>query len=325
MANKNRILYLLHFLQDNSDEDHPVSTAEIRKALKGKGCPVTIETLRSDIAALTEAGYDIAVNESTGLPTTYSYIDRPLDNPELQVLIDAISSSQFISPTRSSQLIAKLITMAGPSYRDELQPDFMASEDIKTPNSQLLYTVQKIQQAIQADRQIVFQYFSFNLNKERVPRHDGKWYIISPYVTLWKQERYFLLGWSDERSKVVVFRIDRMGIPKLTKQPRVPAPDDFTVTDYAERIFKMYDNGDIMTVTLRCNHDMIDHIIDYFGKDVELFNINEDTFDVDVRVSTSSTFFSWVMEYAGKMMIAGPERVREKYRQVLKRAMDDHM
>lgn len=322
MANKNRILCLLQFLQHHSDEDHAVSTADIRTALKEMDCPVTTETLRNDIAALKDAGYDIAVNEASGLTTTYSYIDRPLDAPELQILINAVSSSQFISHTRSKQLVSKLVTMAGPSHREELKPGIMISEFIKTPNSQLLYTVQKIQQAIQFDRKIMFQYFRFNLDKERVPRHDGKWYVISPYVTIWKHERYFLVGWSDEREKVVVFRIDRMGIPKLTREIRVPAPESFNVRDYTERIFNMYDEGNMEMVTLRCSHHMIDHIIDYFGKDVELFNITEQTFDVNIRVCVSTTFFSWVMGYVGDMTIAWPKRVCDAYCETLQRSVD---
>ena len=59
MANKSRILYLLRYLQENSDEDHPVTTAEIRKALADKGCPVTVETLRNDIVMLQETGFNM--------------------------------------------------------------------------------------------------------------------------------------------------------------------------------------------------------------------------------------------------------------------------
>lgn len=325
MANKSRILYLLHFLQENSDEEHPVSTAEIRAALKERGCPVLVETLRDDIAALREAGYDIVVNESSGQSTTYSYVDRELDVPELQILMDAVSSSQFISQTRSRQIITKLTAMAGPSYRANLRPGIMTSDTIKTPNSQLLYTVQTIQQAIQANLKISFQYYRFNLDRERVPRHGGKWYVISPYVTIWKQERYFLVGWSDEREKVVIFRIDRMGLPKLTQEARVPAPESFDVRDYTERIFNMYDAGVMENVTLRCRHHMMDHIVDYFGKGVEPFNITEEGFDVNVTVCASSTFFSWVMRYAGSMTIAGPAQIREMYRAILQRAMDGVM
>lgn len=321
MANKNRILCLLNYLQSHSDEEHAVTTTEIRDALSEKGCAVTTETLRSDITALKEAGYDIAVNEFNGLATTYSYVDRPLDAPEIQILIDAVSSAQFISKTRSRQLISKLISMAGPSHRDALKPGILISDVIKTPNSQLLYTVQRIQQAIKADSKITFQYYQYDLNKERVPRHDGKWYVISPYATIWKRERYFLVGWSDEREKAVIFRIDRMGMPKLTRQPRFPEPASFDVRDYTRRVFGMYDDGEMRKVTLRCRHNMMDHIIDYFGKDITLTNVNDDTFDVNVSVCASATFFSWVMTYAGDMTIAWPPTICDAYAEALEEAI----
>ena len=52
MANKGRVLYLLQYLQRCSDEDHPVTTAEIRKELADKGCPATVETARDDISMI---------------------------------------------------------------------------------------------------------------------------------------------------------------------------------------------------------------------------------------------------------------------------------
>ena len=285
--------------------------------MKEKGCPVTVETLRDDIAAIREAGYDVIINETSGLPTTYSFVDRSLDIPELQILIDAVSSSQFISQTRSRQLINKLIDMAGPSHREELKTGNEFFEFVKTPNSQLPYTIQMIQRAIQSDRKITFQYFEFNLTKEYVPRHNGKWYIISPYVTVWKQERYFLIGWSDEREKVIVFRIDRMRIPKLLEEPRVSTPKGFDIRDYTERIFNMYDDGIIETVTLRCTHPMISHIIDFFGEEVEPFNITDTSFDVSIRVCPSATFFAWILGFGGQMTIIGPPHVVERYKNAL--------
>ena len=322
MANKNRILYLLQFLQRYSDEDHPVTTAEIREALSREGCPVTTQTLRGDVEALREAGYDIAIDEPAGLPTTYSYLDRELDVPELQVLIDAVSSSQFISTERSAALVEKLTQMAGPSHRDELQPGVMISEFVKTSNTQLLYTVQRIYEAIRGDRKITFQYFSYDLNKQRVARHDGQWYVLSPYVTIWRHDRYFLVGFSDDRKKVVVFRIDRMGLPKVLEDKREPEPKGFDQRDYTERIFNMYDVGPRENVTLRCSHNMIDHVIDYFGKDIKPYNITPETFDVRVRVVASATFFSWVMGYSGNMTVVGPQQARELYRRALHKALD---
>ena len=108
MANKSRVLYLLRYLREHSDEDHPVATAEIRQELAGKGCPVTVETLRDDIRMLREAGFDILVNESSGLATTYAWVDRAFDTAELQILIDAAASARFIPLSRSKKLIEKL-------------------------------------------------------------------------------------------------------------------------------------------------------------------------------------------------------------------------
>ena len=322
MANKSRVLYLLRYLQQHSDEDRPVSTAEIRQELAGKGCPVTVETLRDDILMLREAGFDIAVNETSGQSTTYSYIDRDFSAPELQILIDAVSSSQFITRSKSEQLIKKLVAMAGPSYTEELRPDVLTAECVKAGNNQLLYIIQKIREAIRNDKKISFQYYTMNLDKERVPRHGGKTYVISPYATLWRYDRYFLLGWSDEREKVAVFRVDRMGMPELSEENRTPQPGYFRIQDYTKKVFWMYD-GPEKRVTLRCRRHMLDNIVDYFGKDVVPGNITDDTFDVAVTVSVSNPFFAWVAGFTGDMAIAGPADVKEAYKAMLQKCLDD--
>ena len=75
MAMKPRVLYLMQYLEQNSDEQHPVTTAEIRKHLAAKGCPVSIITLRKDIKSLQEAGYKlVTVSE---LAEAYGYDLEP--------------------------------------------------------------------------------------------------------------------------------------------------------------------------------------------------------------------------------------------------------
>ena len=321
MANKGRVLYLLRYLRRCSDEDHPVTTAEIRKELADHGCPATVQTVRDDISMIRECGFDIAVNEKSGQSTTYSYLDRDFDVPELQILIDAVSSAQFITGNKSKHLIHKLISMAGPSHEEELQPIVLSGENVKARNSQILYIIQRIHEAIKENKKISFQYYQLNLNKERVPRRDGEKYVISPYATLWRYDRYFLIGYSDQREKNTVFRIDRMGMPEITKEDRIPQ-EDFRIQDYNEKVFWMYD-GPVKQVTLRCRHHMIDNIVDYFGIDVTPENITEKTFDVTVSVSISDPFFAWVTGYSGDMTIVGPADVTEAYKKMLQKSLED--
>ena len=322
MANKSRVLYLLRYLQRHSDEDHPVSTAEIRQELAGKGCPATVETLRDDIRMLREAGFDILANESSGLSTTYAWVDRAFDTAELQILIDAVASARFIPLAKSQNLIGKLADMAGPSFAEELRPAVLSAEFVKTKDPQFLYVIEKIREGIQEGRKIAFQYFMYDLDKKRVPRRGGEEYVVSPYGMFWRYDRYFLIAWSDRREKVTVFRVDRMGLPRITEEERVPPPDSFNIRDYSEKIFWMYE-GPEEQVTLRCRHHMMENIIDYFGQDVVPENVTADTFDVTVDVSVSNPFFAWVLGYAGDMAIAGPEKVKREYVELLRSGIEE--
>ena len=321
MANKSRVLYLLRYLCEYSDEDHPITTAEIRKELTEKGCPVTVETLRDDILMLRESGFDILVNENSGLSTTYAWVDRDFDTAELQILIDAVASARFIPLSKTQNLITKLSDMAGPSRAEEIRPAVLSAEFIKTKDPQFLYIIEKIREGIQRKRKIAFQYFTYDLEKNRVPRHGGEEYIVSPYAMIWRYDRYFLIGRSDKREKTSVYRVDRMGLPRVTEEESVPQPETFNIRDYSEKIFWMYD-GEEKQVTLRCKHHMMENIIDAFGQDVIPGNITEDTFDVTVDVSVSNTFFSWVLGYSGDMTIIGPEKVKEAYKELLQNSIE---
>jgi len=325
MAMKPRVLYLMQYLERNSDEQHPVTTAEIRKELAAKGCPVSIITLRTDIESLREAGYEISINEKEGFSTTYSWIDRDLSVPELQILVDAVSSSQFITTEKSTDLIQKLVKLAGPSYQAGLTPQILVSEHVKAPNRQILLSVQAIRRAIDRDRKITFKYMEYTLDKKRVPRHSGtpqEYYIVSPYATIWNSDRYYMVGYSEKRQAVNTYRVDRMSGVKQISRKRLPAPADFSIQDYTDKVFWMYD-GNEEEVTLRCRHRILDQVIDRFGEEIELKNVTQQTFDVTVPVCISGTFYAWVTQFVGEMTIVAPGNIKDGYAGYLQEAIDD--
>ncbi len=325
MAGKERIIYLMEYLRDHSDENHPVSTAEIRAEMERKGCPVIVSTLREDVQVLQKAGFDIQVNSEAGLPTTYSWLDRDWSMPELQILIDAVSSSQFITIEKSRELMKKLIGMAAPSEREILKPEIMVSQHVKAPNQKIWLNVQTIQEAIKADRKITFRYYQYNMEKEQVIKHAGtinEIYLASPYDTVWNSDRYYMVGYSDKRREVNTWRIDRMTDVKLTKKKRVPAPEHYHVQDYTEKVFWMYD-GKEENVTLRCTPELMDQVIDKFGAGISVQNVTSKSFETTVPVCLSGTFFAWVFQFAGRMTITAPEYVQDAYARQLQTAIDD--
>lgn len=56
---KLKLLYILRFLEQNSDEEHPVSTARLIELLEAEGIHSERKSIYDDIAALQDFGYDI--------------------------------------------------------------------------------------------------------------------------------------------------------------------------------------------------------------------------------------------------------------------------
>ena len=322
MDTKERIIVLLEYLKENSDEGQAVSAVDIRNMFRDRGESVAAPTLRDDIASLIKVGYDIDINEVNGVGTYYKYLDREWTEPELQILIDAVSASQFITKEKSDMMIRKLGKMSGPTERKHLEPSIRTAQQVKAPNEQILYIVQTIKTAMEQGSKIRFRYFMYSPELQRVHKHDGYVYEISPYAMIWKRDRYYLLGWSEKHRGIASFRIDRMEMPEIIKEAIRPVPPDFHPEEHSDRIFSMFD-GPEETVTLRFRPDMMNHIVDRFGTNPEIIDRNEKYIDTAVRVHLSPTFYGWLFQYAGEITIAGPENARLEYLERLREAIRD--
>ena len=322
MPNKDRLLVLLRTLQEKSDDETSLTTADIRKAIQDENLECSVRTLRRDVKSLKACGYDIFVQEHDGAYTEYSYLGRPLSKPETQILVDAVSAAQFIPQSQSKKLIAKLARMAGPSHEQNLKPEILVSEHVKAKNRKMIYTVQAIRRAIERERKITFRYLQYNTDKQQTLRHDGKKYIISPYATIWKNDRYYLVGFSEKHGCVANFRIDRMEVPEIIGEPRRPAPEDLKLEDNSDKIFWMFD-GPEAEITLRFRPKLMNQVVDRFGTELKLKNISEESIDVTVTIHLSPTFYAWLFQYAGEMTIVEPEGIREAYAERLQTAIDD--
>ena len=325
MLVKDRLLVLLQILQDHTDDETWITTSNLLRLMEAEGQEGSKRTLRRNIQSLQNCGYEIGIREKNGGSTEYAWLGRKWSMPDLQILVDAVSAAQFIPQARSEELVSMLSEMAGPSHVQELHPQILVSEHVKAKNVSMIYTVQEIRRAIDRNKKIRFKYLQYTLDKIQVPKHEGtpeEEYVVSPYATVWNDDRYYLVGWSDKRQKVAVFRVDRMKIPKQLPNRRVPPPEDFDIRDYTDKVFRMY-GGPEETVTLLCSMEILDQVIDRFGDGVELKRKNKDSFYVTVPVCLSTTFYGWVFQFVGKMNIVAPEYVREAYAGYLQEAIDD--
>lgn len=171
---KKRLLLILEKLYKTTDEEHPTSTVELVEYLADQGYSIDRKTLASDIALLKDMDYDIVTIKSS--PNKYFWGNRNFEIPELKLLIDAVSSSRFITKKKSKELIRKITALASETQSSEIDRHIVATGRAKTDNTQIYYIVDTISDAISQKKKIKFKYMEYNGKKEKIFRHDGEVY-----------------------------------------------------------------------------------------------------------------------------------------------------
>lgn len=314
---KTRLLHLLKYLHENTDEDHPVTTGDIERHFAALGAVVDRKTVAADIAALQEFGFDIVSRR--GAQNSYFLGSRLFELPELKLLIDAVEASKFITAKKSAELAGKLMTLAGKYRAKELNRHLYIADRVKPHNEKIYYTVDGVHTAINRKKQISFRYFAYNAERKRVYRNDGKRYRFSPYGLMWNEDHYYAVGYSEKHGKIVTFRADRIVEPEILESDAVPPPQDFSLPEFAREVFDMYD-GQPQTVTLKCKNEMMKVILDRFGDSVVTKPLDVGHFQAEAEVSVSQTFFGWVFQFCGDIRILAPRQVLEQYREMLEKA-----
>ena len=317
IRNKQRPFRMLKYLYENTDENHPVSTPELVKIFQAEDAHASRKTIKDDIDVLIGEGFDIVTVRST--QNSFFLANRKFEIPEIKLLIDAVSSSRFINPEKSTVLIEKLTGMVSKAQAEKIRRHLYTADRVKADNRQIYYIVDAVTDAINDGKKICFQYFEYDGDKKKLLRRNGVRYYVSPYALVWDDNHYYMLGFSDDRQRIVNYRVDRMCNTGMTEEDAVPMPAGFDMEEYVQHQFRMF-AGDEVEVVLECRNEIMKYIVDQFGEDVETWPASETTFFAKVSVADSPTFYGWVFPFEGKVKIAEPQEIRDKYMTMVKAA-----
>ena len=312
---KNRLLLTLKYLWEETDESHTVSCVDIMNFLEENGFKrPTRNSVYSDIAALQDIGIDINIHRGT--QNRYKIVSRVFDMAELQLLVDAVQASQFISKTSSEKLVDKLSFFAGKGGGELINRKLLIGERPKSNNEKLLYVVNELQYAINHKRKVQFGYVDYGPDKKKKLRHGGMMYTVSPYSMLWNGDNYYMIGWSDTHNEIRRFRVDRIPKITVTAEEAVKKPRSYREKDYYSQIFSMFD-GPECEVVLLCTNDLMNLIIDRFGIKVNTEIVDEEHFKVTTKVHLSNMFYGWICSMGGKIKLLGPEEAVNELHELL--------
>ncbi len=313
---KLRILYLAQFLTEQSDEEHPVTLQEILEHLARCGISADRKSIYDDVEQLRLYGMDVLTVK--GAHFGYYLGQRDFQLPELKMLIDVVQASPFLTANKSMELITKLEKLASRPQAHQLRRQVYVMNRVRTDNERLYYTVDGINTAINAGRQVTFRYFDWTAGGTKVYRRGGALYTADP-VALCVDRHYYLVAYDGALGDYRHYRVDRMDSLTVTDAPRSPLPEGFDLGQYVRTVFDMY-NGETRTVKLRFARHLTNVVTDRFGTDAHIIS-EGDGFALTAQVEVGPTFFGWLFQLGAEAELAGPADVRQQFadycRQVL--------
>lgn len=312
---KLKLSYLTKIMLAKTDDEHSLTMPQIMAELEKYDVTAERKSIYQDFQDMTDKlGIEI-IKEQIGRETYYHVGAREFELAEVKLLIDAIQSSKFITQTKSRELIGKIKGFVSEYQASQLQRQVFISDRVKNMNESVYYNVDDVYTAINENRKIRFKYYKWNINKKLVPRHNGAWFVVSPWALTWDDENYYLVAFDDLDHKIKHYRVDKMMQISVMEERRDGKDvfKNFDMAAYSKATFGMY-SGVKTKVHIQFHDSMCGVFLDHFGKDISFRRVDEEHSEVAVDVAISAQFFGWIFSLGREVKVTGPDSVREQIR-----------
>ncbi|MCF0127985.1 MAG: WYL domain-containing transcriptional regulator [Pseudobutyrivibrio sp.] len=313
---KVKLLYIIEYLTRNTDENHPATAGDIIEYLATKGLACERKAIYRDIAALQEADYDIIKN---GLG--YYMASRTFELAELKLLADAVSASKFISEKKSLELLKKLENLTSQYEARQLERSVIVPDRTKTDNDKIFYTIDTIYQCISDNTMLAFCYEEWNLKKEKVLRHDGQRYLVSPGFLIRNDENYYLVAFDTLSKDIRHYRVDKIVSAEIINKPREGLKELASISkeEYAASHISMF-SGTNTTISIKCPARLCGVLLDKFGTDITIRPLDDNFIQARICIAISPQLYGWLTGIGA--VITAPEEACNQYKTYLQKQLD---
>ena len=330
---------ILDILRQYSDESHKLSQNDIIELLeRDYDMKADRKSVKRNITSLLEMGYPIDFKETLRMypnkngEMEESYIlsdfwlDREFTDSELRLLIDSLLFSKHIPYSQCKELVEKLEGLSNRYFKSRVR--FIRTlPETKPKNAQLFYTIEIIDEAIAAEKQIAFIYNEYGTDKKLHPRRDRE-YIVNPYQMAAANGRYYLICNNDKYDNLANFRLDRITNIRLLDTPVKPKEQvkdgkQFSLPKHMAEHLYMF-SGESIPVTFRMKKNVLNDVIDWFGSEIAFSDETEDEVTARVTVNWSAMRY-WAQQYCRFVRILTPTDLAETVKTDLQSALENYL
>ncbi len=311
---KLKLLKLAQILGNETDEQHPLTTAQLCKKLRDMDIPCDRRVLSMDIATLNAQGIEV-LWKWVGKAKGYYIEDRSFSVLELKILIDAVQAAGFITERKTNLLTDKIAALGGGHQAEILKGNIVCFNNRKHTNEAIYYNVDALERALQEKKKVIFRYFDLGVDGEKIYRREGHHYVVEPVTLVYNEDNYYVVAYSDRHDDTANYRVDRMDsvevIDEDISEKAIELKD--SIGEYTQEAIKMY-GGPVEDVILEFDRSLMGAVYDRFGESTEMIpsEEDEDRIIATIRVQLSPTFWGWLFQFGHKMKVLGPDEVIEE-------------
>lgn len=315
-------MLILEILKDYTDTEHPLTQQQIIDLLSHNyGAACDRRSVRNNIRSLQDMGYDICTRRGCYL------VEREFDDAELRMLIDSVLFSKNISSAQAKRLIDKLKGFGNRHFQAKVSHVSNLPDIFHSDNKQTMVALDALNDAIEAKKKVSFIYNRYGMDFKLHPRREEP-YIVSPYQMVANNGRYYLIGNYDKYDDVSHYRIDRITSVTQLAEPRKPKSNikefaqGFNLPRHMAEHIYMY-SGESVTVKFTADIDLMDELIDWFGRDFRIQEIGGGTMLVMLKCNERAMLY-WALQYGKHIEIKKPESLRDAVRKIVQQMAEKY-
>ena len=302
------ILRILQILEKYSDINHPLLQEKIAFYLEREyGIDLERKAISRNLNVLKDAGFDIISGRKGSYLSSRDFTDA-----EIRVLIDGVLSSRYIARNYSKELINKLCSLTNKYFRSHIKHMHSVNEWFKTDNQEVFYNIELIDEAIEKEKQISFDYNKYGIDKKMHLVHSHQ---VSPYQLVLQNQRYYLMARDERLMDIGFFRIDRITNMKISKAISAPVTSlerfrhGIDYKEISTALPYMFSDSP-ETIEFFAKDIIVDQIIDWFGTDIRINEVGDGIIKVVVKASPKAMLF-WCLQYSGEVVVLSPRKLAD--------------
>ena len=308
------IIYIYEILKEYSDENHLLKQQDIIKLIKQiYDMDCERKSIGNNIDFLIDLGFDIIK-----VPHKGCYLgERVLEPSEVSFIVDSLFSSKSISGKQAKDLSSKLSNLLSKYQRKRYNYIYKAEQVNRTNNKELFYNIEIIQEAIEKNKKVSFNYVRPPYSEE----NTLKTYIINPYFLINSQGRYYLICNFDYYNEIGNYKVDFIKNIRILDDERKPLNNlkgcetGIDISKYINEHIYLFGDKTVNATLKLSDENVITYVVEWFGENAKIYK-KENTFFADITSSEKALIY-WCLQYGESVELLFPKQTRDKIKSIL--------